>query len=146
MASNYERFFEKDYQKLLEKYDIKSEQYKQLKYQYQLLQAKYNTKEKQLHIAVQNFEDNAMRKQQPLLDEKDKEIARLKALLNIDGTNTGILTSQTPIHKNKIVPNTRMSSGKKIGGQLGHKKHKLEKFKEEEITLLHMNVNVVINK
>ena len=62
MASNYERFFEKDYQKLLEKYDIKSEQYKQLKYQYQLLQAKYNTKEKQLHIAVQNFEDNAMRK------------------------------------------------------------------------------------
>lgn len=133
MASNYEKFFEKDYQKLLEKYDIKSEQYKQLKYEYQLLQAKYNTKEKQLNIVIQNFEDNATRKYQPLLDEKDKEIARLKALLNIDGTNAGIPTSQTPIGKKKVIPNTRVSSGKNKGGQLGHKKHKLEKFNDEEI-------------
>lgn len=140
MASNYQNFFEKDYQKLLEKYDQKSEQYKQLKYEHQLLQAKYNTKEKQLNIAIQNFENNAMKKYQPLLDEKDKllnekdqEIARLKALLNIDGTNAGIPTSQTPMNKKKIIPNTRIKSDKKIGGQLGHKKHKLEKFNDEEI-------------
>lgn len=37
MASNYQNFFEKDYQKLLETYDIKSEKYKQLKYEHQLL-------------------------------------------------------------------------------------------------------------
>lgn len=140
MATNYEKYLEKDYQKLLEKYDQKSEQYKQLKYEYQLLQSKYNTKEKQLNIAITDFENNAKQKYQPLLDEKDalladkdKEIARLKALLNMDGTNAGIPTSQTPINKKKIIPNTRVSTGKSKGGQIGHKKHKLEKFKDEEI-------------
>lgn len=140
MASNYERIFEKDYQTLLKKYDNKSEKYKQLKYEYQLLQNKYNTKEKQLDIAINDFENNAKKKYQPLLDEKDKllakkdeEIARLKALLNIDGTNAGIPTSQTPINKKKIIPNTRVSTGRSKGGQIGHQKHKLEKFKDEEI-------------
>ena len=44
------------------------------------------------------------------MDEKDKkievqnkEIARLKALLNIDGTSAGIPTSQTPINKKKVI-------------------------------------------
>lgn len=55
-----------------------------------------------------------------IIDEKDKEIARLKALLNIDGTNAGIPTSQTPINKKKIIPNSRTKSNKKIGGQNGH--------------------------
>ena len=74
-----------NYQKLLDKYDKKSEENKQLKYEYQLLQLRYNTKEKQLNIAIENFEKNAKEKYQPLLDEKDKkievqnkEIARLK--------------------------------------------------------------------
>ena len=140
MRANYQNFFEKDYQKLLDKYDKKSEDYKQLKYEYQLLDKKLKTRDKQLEIAINNFEINAKMKYQPLLDEKDKlladkdkEIARLKALLNIDGTNAGIPTSQTPINKKKIIPNTRTKSNKKIGGQLGHKKHKLEKFNDEEI-------------
>ena len=140
MGANYQNFFDKDYQKLLDKYDKKSEEYKQLKYEYQLLQSKYNTKEKQLNIAIQQADNNAAKKYLPLLnekdkqlEEKDKEIARLKALLNIDGTNSGIPTSQTPINKKKIIPNTRTKSDKKIGGQLGHKKHKLEKFNDEEI-------------
>lgn len=140
MASKYENFFEKDYQKLLEKYDNKSEKYKQLKYEYQLLQSQLNTRDKQLKIAIDNFEANAKAKYQPLLDEKDKqllekdkEIARLKALLNIDGKNVGIPTSQTPINRKKIIPNTRVKSNKNKGGQKGHKKHKLEKFSEEEI-------------
>lgn len=140
MGANYQNFFDKDYQKLLDKYDKKSEEYKQLKYEYQLLQSKYNTKAKQLNIAIQQADNNAANKYLPLLnekdkqlEEKDKEIARLKALLNIDGTNAGIPTSQTPINKKKIIPNTRTKSDKKIGGQLGHKKHKLEKFNDEEI-------------
>ena len=36
MACNYEKFLNKDYQELLNKYDKKSEEYKQLKYEYQL--------------------------------------------------------------------------------------------------------------
>ncbi len=140
MGANYQKFLDKDYQKLLDKYDKKSEEYKQLKYEYQLLNSKLKTKEKQLEIAMNKFEINAKNKYQPLLDEKDKkieekdkEIARLKALLNMDGTNAGIPTSQTPINKKKIIPNTRTKSNKKIGGQPGHKKHKLEKFNDEEI-------------
>ena len=53
-------------------------------------------------------------------------MARLKALLNADGTNAGIPTSKTPINKKKVIPNTRVKSNKSIGGQFGHKKHKLE--------------------
>ena len=140
MSTNYQNVFNKDYQKLLNKYDRKSEEYRQLKYEYQLLQSKYNTKEKQLNIAIQQAFDDAAKEYQPLLEQKDKkieeqdkEIARLKALLNIDGTNSGIPTSQTPINKKKVIPNTRTKSDKKIGGQPGHQKHKLEKFKDEEI-------------
>lgn len=121
--ANYEKLYEKDYQKLLNKYDKKSDEYKQLKYEYQLLQLKYNTKERQLNIAIQQAADDAVRKYQPLLNQKDKkieeqdrEIARLKALLNIDGTNAGIPTSQTPINKKKVIPNSRQKSNKSKGG------------------------------
>ena len=133
MASNYEKIFTKDYQKLLEKYDKKTEEYKQLKYEYQLLQHRYNTKKKQLEIAITEAENNASLKYKTIIDEKDKEIQRLKSLLNLDGTNAGIPTSQTPINKKKIIPNTRVKSNKNKGGQIGHKKHKLEKFKDEDI-------------
>ena len=51
----------------------------------------------------------------------------------MDGTNHGIPTSMTPIHKKKVIPNTREKSEKSKGGQVGHKRHKLEKFKDEEI-------------
>ena len=157
MSTNYQKVFERDYQKLLNKYDRKSEEYKQLKYEYQLLQSKYNTKENQLNIVFQQALDNAAKKYQPLLEQKDKkieeqdkEIARLKALLNIDGTNSGIPTSQTPINKKKVIPNTRIKSDKKIGGQPGHQKHKLEKFKEElykrvlKCTLLYWDDTVIM--
>ena len=87
-------------------------------------------------------------------DEKDKMIETLKSKiiamtkeldlttyerdqylskLNIDGTNAGIPTSQTPINKKKVIPNSRKKSNNKIGGQEKHKKHKLEKFNDEEI-------------
>ena len=75
-----------------------------------------------------------LKKQRDEIDEKNKEIARLKSLLNNDGTNSGISTSKTPINKNKVIPNGRKKSGKKIGGQKGHKKHKLERFKDEDVT------------
>ena len=123
----------KIYRKLLEKYDKQSEEYKQLKYEYQLLQSKYNTKEKQLNVKIIDIENSVKEKFAKIIDEKDKEMARLKALLNIDGTNAGIPTSQTPINKQKIIPNSRTKSNKKIGGQNGHKKHKLEKFNEDQI-------------
>lgn len=67
------------------------------------------------------------------------KVAHLEALANRDGTNTGIPTSQTPINKKKVIPNTRRSTGKKKGGQMGHEKNTLPPFSEAEIneTVLH---------
>lgn len=140
MANNYQNLFEKDYQKLLNKYDKKSEDYRQLKYEYQLLKHKYDTKEKQLNVKISDIEDSVKIKYTKMIDdkdkiinEKDKEIVRLKALLNMDGTNAGIPTSQTPLNKKKVIPNTREKTDKPKGGQIGHKKYKLEKFNDEEV-------------
>ena len=62
------------------------------------------------------------------------EVARLTALLNRDGTNTGTPTSKTPINKKKVIPNSREETGRPKGGQPGHPKHSLEAFSEDEIT------------
>lgn len=80
------------------------------------------------------------------LEEKDKTIKELEnrlahaeALLARDGTNTGIPTAQTPIGKKKVIPNSRRSTGRKKGGQPGHKQHLPEPPDEDQIdeTVLH---------
>lgn len=63
-----------------------------------------------------------------------EENEHLKRLLNHDSNNTGIPTSKTPIGKDKRVPNSREKSNKLKGGQKGHKKNKLDKFSNDEIT------------
>ena len=62
------------------------------------------------------------------------EVARLTALLNRDGTNTGTPTSKTPLNKKKVIPNSRQKTDRPKGGQPGHPKHSLKAFSEEEIT------------
>lgn len=64
----------------------------------------------------------------------EEENAKLKSILNNTSENSGIPTSKTPIGKEKRVPNSREKSEKKKGGQEGHKKHKLERFADNEIT------------
>lgn len=61
-------------------------------------------------------------------------LAKEKAKNNTDGTNSSLPTSQTPIGKKKVIPNSRVKSGKKRGGQPGHKKHTLTPLSESEIT------------
>ena len=63
-----------------------------------------------------------------------EEICKLKAQIDHDGTTNGIPTSQTPIGKKKVIPNTRQKSGRKKGGQPGHEKKSMEAFSEEEVT------------
>jgi hypothetical protein len=74
------------------------------------------------------------------LAEKDAAIKALTnrleyelALKAHDGTNTGFPTSQTPIGKRKVIPNSRTSTGKKKGGQPGHRRHVLEAPADDEI-------------
>ena len=128
-----ENSFYRDYENLLIKNDELSKENRNLKYT-QLLLEKQNSNLRKIEEQLKNKVKELEEKHQNLLKEKDFEIARLKALLNMDGNNHGIPTSQTPIHKNKVIPNTREKSDKSKGGQKGHKKHRLEKFKDEEIT------------
>src|SRR5699024_4550756 len=62
-----------------------------------------------------------------------KEVERLNQILGNDSTNSGTPTSQTAIDKEKRVPNLRVKTDKKKGGQLGHKQVRLNKFKDDEI-------------
>ena len=120
--------FYKDYENLLIKNDQLSEENRKLRYSQNLLECQNNTLKEHEEKIKQELEEK-----QNLIEKQEYEIARLKALLNIDGTNHGIPTSMTPINKKKVIPNTREKSNKPKGGQVGHQKHKLEKFKDEEI-------------
>lgn len=118
----------KDYEDLLIKNDKLAIENRKLRDSQILLESQNKT----FRINKQKIK-NELDEKNKLLKEKENEIARLKALLNIDGTNNGIPTSQTPINKKKVIPNTREKTGKSKGGQIGHKKHKLEKFADEDI-------------
>ena len=118
-----------DYENILIKNDKLSKENRTLKYLKNLLENQNEV----LRKNAQQSKEEILEKEN-IIKEKDFEIARLKALLNMDGTNHNIPTSQTPIHKNKVIPNTREKSNLHKGGQVGHQKNKLNKFNEEEIT------------
>lgn len=120
--------FYKDYENLLIKNDQLSEENRKLRYLQNLLEGQNNTLKEHEEKIKSELEEK-----DKLIKEMEFENARLKALLNMDGKNHGIPTSQTPINKEKVIPNTREKSDKAKGGQIGHKKHKLEKFKDEEV-------------
>ena len=128
-----EKSFYRDYENLLIKNDKLSKENRNLKYT-QLLLEKQNNNLRKIEEQLKNKVKELEEEHQNLLKEKDSEIARLKALLNMDGSNHEIPTSLTPINKKKVIPNTREKSDKPRGGQKGHPKHKLEKFKDDEIT------------
>ncbi len=126
---NVEKSLYKDYENLLIKNNKLSKENRNLKYINNLQKSHIETlvkNEQEANKVKETLEEQ--------IKEKDYEIARLKALLNMDGTNHGVSTSQTPINKAKVIPNTREKSNLPKGGQKGHSKHKLEKFKDEEIT------------
>lgn len=64
----------------------------------------------------------------------EKQVQHLKSVLNNDSSNSGIPTAMTSINKAKRIPNSREKSDKSKGGQIGHTKHSLKLFDEEEIT------------
>ena len=67
------------------------------------------------------------------VDKLNAKIKRLEARLNTDSTNSGTPTSKETIGKHTN-QNNREKSNKPKGAQPNHKQHKLEYFKEEEIT------------
>lgn len=153
MASNYVNSLYRDYEKLEIKNQKINNENKMLKLRLDILESENQRKDK----IISNHEkivDDIKTKNQTIIDEKDKIIeAQNKKIielvnqlnltkherdmylskLNLDGTNAGIPTSQTPINKKKVIPNSRKNTGGKIGGKYNHTKSKLEKFSDEEI-------------
>ena len=62
------------------------------------------------------------------------EVIRLRSLLNTDSTNSSLPPSKTPAGKKKPIPNSRVKTGRKRGGQCGHVKHTLPSFRDDEVT------------
>ncbi len=82
---------------------------------------------------IKGYEEQLAEKD-AVIRELTNRLAHTEALLNHDGSNTGTPTSQTPIDKNKISPNSRRSLGKSKGGQAGHEKSVLGAPDGSEVT------------
>lgn len=79
------------------------------------------------------YYESQLKEKDAVIDEMKNKLAHYEALLDIDGTNSGIPTSHTPIGKKKVIPNTREKSGKLKGGQPGHEKHMLMPPNDDEV-------------
>lgn len=111
-----------------------------LKDKYNDLTEKYNnekrnyTRQCAANKKLKDEYESKMAEKDKIIDALKREVERLTLLANTDGTNAGIPTSQTPINKKKIIPNSRVKTGAPRGGVLGHKKSSLEQFPSEETT------------
>ncbi len=142
MASNYTNGLYKDYEKLQINYDKLNQNYKLLKLRAELAESAQQRLEK----TVSEKED-VIDKKEEIIKTQEQTIIELKkqlamaiydrdhylSKLTTDGTNSGIPTSQTPINKKKVIPNSRQKTNCKLGGQPGHKRHVLEHFSDEEV-------------
>lgn len=112
--------------KLQELLQERREKYNKLQAQYRHLES---TIENKIRTSILKFKDTLIKEN----EELKNEIVKLKNLLH-NSSEHRFPTTKTPVNKNKRIPNTREKTDKLKGGQLGHKKHKLEKMKDEEIT------------
>ena len=117
----------------------------EIRSRYNNLSLRYNQLVKKQDVliesAVKQRTKELENKHKQEIQEKDKEInalkkeiAKLHSIMDNNTSNSGIPTSKTKIGEKKYIPNSREKSNKTVGGQLGHKKHKLLRFSEEEAT------------
>lgn len=68
--------------------------------------------------------------------ELENRVRELENRLNLNSTNSSIPPSKNPL-KRKIVPNSRIPSGKKPGGQIGHKGSTLSPVEKPDLKINH---------
>ena len=91
--------------------------------------------EKIVEKAVNKAVLDVTKKYEKIIEEKDKRIFELEKRLNINSETSSLPSSKDPIYKpKKEIFNSREKSDKPIGRENGHKKVKLKKFEDDEIT------------
>lgn len=104
------------------------------KFKYEQLEKKFETMiDEKVNKAVEQAVAKVTEHYEKIIKEKDQRIFELETRLNINSSNSSLPSSKTPIYQSKIC-NSRKITDKSKGGQIGHKKHNLEKFTEKEIT------------
>ena len=83
--------------------------------------------------AVKKVTEVLTKQHEKEVDDLKAKISRLEKKLNTDSSNSGIPTSKDKIGTHRV-QNNREKSDKTIGAQKGHKIHKLDYFKDDEIT------------
>lgn len=120
---------------LSNKFSMLERNYKQLEESYEKYKKEEESRiEAVVAKVVKETTEKVSKEYENKIFELNNKITKLEARLNVDSSNSGIPTSKEPINRKRMESNTREPSDKHIGGQPGHKQHKLEYFKEEEIT------------
>lgn len=84
-----------------------------------------------VNVALEKAVAQVKNKYNKIIKELNNKIAVLEAKLNKDSSNSSLPSSMNCISK-KMISNTREKTNRTIGGQPGHKQHKLDYFKDEE--------------
>lgn len=95
------------------------------------------TMEDKINKAVNEAVSKVTEHYEKIIKEKDQRIFELECRLNINSETSSLPSSKDPIDKEKkksTIANSREDTEKNVGGQPNHPKHKLEKFKDDEIT------------
>ena len=100
-----------------------------------------NELEKKHTEQIKKYED-VIKDKNAQIESLKRELAKKQSILDNNSYNSGIPTSKTKIGEKKYIPNTREKTNKNIGGQKGHKKHKLQRFNENDAT----EIVEIINK
>ena len=74
-----------------------------------------------------------------IIYDLNAKIVKLEAQLHKDASNSSIPSSKDDNHK--IIPNSRVRTGLKLGGQLDHIGHKRRKYVPDETVILPVDVN-----
>lgn len=131
----------KENKELKKSLDIVSHKLSMEKKRNELLEEKCRLLEENMELKIQervqgaiNVTTNRLTKHyESIIRKLEKRISQLEKTLNTDSSNSSLPSSKNRIGK-KVISNSREKSDKSIGGQKGHKIHKLDYFKDDEIT------------
>lgn len=129
---------EKEVIKFKDQAAVAKEDAKLSKLRYNYLQ---NSIENAIGKAVTKATTEVKEEYEKEIKKLNQRIFELETRLNINSTNSSLSSSKNPVYQSKIC-NSRKPTDKPKGGQQGHAKHTLERFKDEEVTEIMPHVKI----